>query len=172
MKSGVESRVKCHPRYADSPMRYSLTAFALAEAQGDGTPIHPESAMKFLVLLLCLCPGLASAGTLYLCVDAGSRVSYQAKPCANGQRMDRAIEFAAVPDSQPMATTSRGQRASASGARASRGSRGAGASSRPKPDPCLQEKAKREQRLAQLGLKRTFADLSRLDEPVRAACRW
>lgn len=129
--------------------------------------------MKFLILLPCLLfPTLASAGTLYRCVGDGSQVSYQAKPCVAGQRMDRAIEFVAVPDSQPMATTSRGKRSSATGMRTARGSRRTGASARPKPDTCLLAKAKREQRLAQLGLKRTYADLSRLDEPVRAACRW
>jgi|JI10StandDraft_1071094.scaffolds.fasta_scaffold1227151_1 hypothetical protein len=152
-------------------MRSSPTARAAAGAQAAGMSIRKESPMKSLVLLVCLCPGLASAGTLYRCVGAGGQVSYQAKPCAAGQRMDRTIEFAAVPDSQPMATTSRGKRSSATGARSSRGSRRAGTSARPKPDPCLQAKAKREQRLAQLGLKRTLADLSRLDEPVRAACR-
>ena len=63
--------------------------------------------MKYLVLLVCLCPGLASAGTLYRCVGAGGQVSYQAKPCAAGQRIDRTIEFAAVPadgDDQPRKT--------------------------------------------------------------------
>ena len=31
--------------------------------------------MKRLLLLLCLCPGLASAGTLYRCVSANGQVS-------------------------------------------------------------------------------------------------
>lgn len=135
--------------------------------------IRPIPPMKCLVLLSCLLfPMLVSAGTLYRCVGNGSQVSYQAKPCTAGQRMDRAIEFAAEPDSQPMAITSRGQRSGASGTRTTRGSRRAGSAAGAKADPCLQAKAKREQRLAQLGLKRTYADLSRLDEPVRAACRW
>ena len=134
--------------------------------------IRPELPMKCLILLPCLLfPTLASAGTLYRCVGDGSQVSYQAKPCAAGQRMDRTVEFSAVPDSQPMATTIRGKRSSATGMRPARGSRRAGSAAGAKADPCLQAKAKREQRLAQLGLKRTLADLSRLDEPVRAACR-
>ena len=127
--------------------------------------------MKCLVLLLCLLPGLASAGTLYRCVGTGGQVSYLATPCAAGQRMDRSIEFTPVPDSPPVVTSARQWTASA-GRRSNAGSRGGGFGSRPRVDPCQQAKAKREQALERLGLKRTYADLSRLDEPVRAACRW
>lgn len=126
--------------------------------------------MKRVLLLLCLCPGLASAGTLYRCVSAGGQVSYLATPCAAGQRMDRSIEFQPVPDSPVMASTGRKRSASASGRAMSRSRRG-GTASRSAVDPCQQAKAKREQALERLGLKRTYADLSRLDEPVRKACR-
>lgn len=125
--------------------------------------------MKCLLLLLCLFPGLASAGTLYRCVSAGGQVSYLATPCAAGQRMDRSIEFAPEPDS-PMLATSRRQRSAFAGGRSMARSR-RGRASRSGVDPCEQARAKREQRLERLGLKRTFADLSRLDEPVRKACR-
>jgi hypothetical protein len=82
--------------------------------------------------------------------------------------MDRSIEFAPVPDSKPMAVSTRQRSASVGGrSKARRG----GTASRPRLDPCLQAKAKREQQLQRLGLKRTFADVSRLDEPVRKACR-
>lgn len=127
---------------------------------------------RLLVLLvLCLCPGLASAGTLYRCVGSGGQVSYLATPCAAGQRMDRNIEFAPEPDSKPMAT-SRRQGSGSAPRRSKSTSRRGGSGSRPSVDACQQAKAKREQQLERLGLKRTFADLSRLDEPVRAACRW
>jgi hypothetical protein len=123
---------------------------------------------RLLLLLLCLSSGLAFAGTLYRCVGAGGQVSYLATPCAAGQRMDRSIEFAPVPDSKPMAVSTRQRSASVGGrSKARRG----GTASRPRLDPCLQAKAKREQQLQRLGLKRTFADVSRLDEPVRKACR-
>ncbi len=128
--------------------------------------------MKRLLLLLCLCPGLASAGTLYRCVSASGQVSYLATPCAAGQRMDRSIEFAPVPDSPVMATSGRKRPASATGRSMSKSRRNGGTVSRAGVDPCHQARAKREQALERLGLKRTFADLSRLDEPVRAACRW
>ena len=126
---------------------------------------------RLLFLLLCLCPGLASAGTLYRCVSASGQVSYLATPCAAGQRMDRSIVFAAEPDSPVLATSKRLRAASADGRSMSKSRRG-GTTSRPRVDPCMRAKAKREQQLERLGLKRTFADVSRLDEPVRAACRW
>lgn len=126
--------------------------------------------MKRLLLLLCLCPGLASAGTLYRCVGAGGQVSYLATPCAAGQRMDRSIEFAAEPDSPVMAAASKRPRSTSAGDRSMSKSRRGGTVSRPRVDPCVLAKAKREQALERLGLKRTFANLSRLDEPVRKAC--
>ena len=129
-------------------------------------------ALMLLFCLFCLFPGLASAGTLYRCVGAASQVSYQAKPCAAGQRMDRTIEFTAVPDSPLMATASSRPRSTASGSRSRSRTQRAGSAKRAKPDACLQAQTNRTQRLDALGLKRTYADLSRLDEPVRAACRW
>lgn len=126
--------------------------------------------MKRLLLLLGLFPALASAGTVYRCVGPAGQVSYLAMPCAAGQRMDRSIEFAAVPDS-PMMATSRHQRSgSASGRPLPRLRRG-GEAPGSRPDPCLQARTKREQQLEQLGLRRTFDELSKLDEPVRKACR-
>ena len=127
--------------------------------------------LLLLCLCLCLCPGLASAGTLYRCVSANGQVSYLATPCAAGQRMDRSIEFVPVPDSPVMASTGRKRSASASGRSMSRSRRSGGSASRSAVDPCQQAKAKRQQALERLGLKRTYADLSRLDEPVRKACR-
>lgn len=153
-------------------MRCFPTALGSGNAHGDGVPERPEYNVKRLLLvLLCLFPGLACAGTLYRCVGTGGQVSYLATPCAAGQRMDRSIEFAAVPDSAPMAASKRHNAASAGGRSMSKSQLGSTAS-RPRIDPCLQAKTKREQQLERLGLKRTFADVSRLDEPVRAACRW
>ena len=124
--------------------------------------------MKRLLLLFFLFPGLVSAGTLYRCVGAGGQVSYLATPCAAGQRMDRSIEFAPEPDTPVVAASSR-QRSGSS--RSMSTPRRGGTVSRPGVDPCLQAKAKREQALERLGLKRTFDDLSRLDAPVRKVCR-
>lgn len=126
--------------------------------------------MKKLLLLLYLCPGLASAGTLYRCVGAGGDVSYLATPCAVGQRMDRSIEFAPEPDSPALATSGRQRSAPVRGRSSSKSRRG-GAARRPSVDPCQRARAKREEHLERLGLKRTFAQLSKIDEPVRKACR-
>jgi len=125
---------------------------------------------RLLLLLVCLSPGLASAGTLYRCVSASGQVSYLATPCAAGQRMDRSIEFTPVPDSPPLMTSRRHRSGSGGGRSMSKSRRGGATASMPRVDPCKQAKAKRDQALERLGLKRTYADLSRLDEPVRKAC--
>ena len=127
--------------------------------------------MKCLLLLCCLLPGLASAGTLYRCVSAGGQVSYVAAPCAAGQRMDRSIEFAPEPDSPMLVSRPVRQQSRSTGSRVAARPRGGGTASRVKVDPCLQARTKRDQQLERLGLKRTFDDLSRLDAPVRKACR-
>ena len=126
--------------------------------------------MKRLLLLLCLFPSLGFAATLYRCVGASGQVSYLATPCGPGQRMDRSIEYAPVPDSPVMAKSGRQRSGSARGRSVSRSRRSTGTATDPQLDPCQQTKAKREQQLERLGLKRTFADLSRLDEPVKKAC--
>ena len=128
--------------------------------------------MKGLLLLLCLLPALASAGTLYRCVSPNGQVSYLATSCGAGQRMDRSIEFAPESDSKPLATNSRQQRSTAVGSRRGVGHLpGGSVAKKSKPDPCQQARTKRDLQLERLGLKRTFADLSRLDATVRKACR-
>ncbi|WP_233449392.1 hypothetical protein [Thermomonas carbonis] len=86
--------------------------------------------------------------------------------------MDRVIEFVPVPDTQPAVAESRRSASASSRARSRSGYRRSSASgARKSEDPCRQAKANREKQLERLGLKRTFDDLSRLDAPVRKACR-
>ena len=125
--------------------------------------------LLMLVVLAMFGPG-ANAANLYRCLSPDGQVSYQARPCAAGERTDRTITYVPAPDSAPITTKSTRARVAAASRSMTR-PRG-GTMSRSRTDPCQQARARREQRLAQLGLKRTYADLSRLDEPVRAACRW
>ena len=127
--------------------------------------------MKFMLLLLCLSPGLASADSLYRCVSQAGHVSYQSASCPKGQRTDRTIEFVADPvlptvmSSVPTSTSKR------SATKAFVRSRQTARSMKPKPSPCARAKAKREAQLQRLGFKRTYDDLSRIDAAVREVCR-
>jgi hypothetical protein len=73
------------------------------------------------------------------------------------------------PDPVPAPVTTRTGKASASGNRQSSRQRTV-ASHKPEPSPCQRAKARREAQLDQLGLKRTFDDLSRIDAAVRVVC--
>lgn len=123
--------------------------------------------MKILAaMLLCLLPGFALADTLHRCVGPRGQVSYQAAACASGHRLDRRIDFVPDPTPAPEAhaprSTPKTSRRAYSGGTRSR--------TKPKPSPCAQAKAKRTRQLEQLGLKRTFDQLSRIDQAVRDVC--
>lgn len=124
--------------------------------------------MRTLTLLICLLPGLASAGSLYRCVSQTGHVSYQSANCPNGQRTDRTIEF--VPD--PAMAASKVVTASKRLASKHRSEprQGSGRIGKPQPSPCARARAKREAQLQRLGLRRNFVDLSRIDAAVRAVC--
>lgn len=120
-------------------------------------------------LMLFALPGHAEQ--LYRCVGQQGVVSYQSLPCAAGQRLDRVLEFQpdVIPPALPRAVS---RRPPADGQ--SRGTRLRG--TRPRrtvtaSDRCRIEKDRRDASLQRLGLTRTYAQLSRLDEPVRVACR-
>ncbi len=153
---------------------------ALAEFTGranprgcaDWCPVHVALRMKRSWLLLCLISPCACAETLHRCLAVDRHVSYQAQACALGMRTDKTIHY--VPEDtaiKPVRNQSPG-RASLEGLgrklkqrpRSSRHPVG-------KLDRCRTAKVRREQTLKALGLKRTYAQLSRLDEPVREACQ-
>ena len=137
---------------------------------------------SFMVLLvLCLLPGANAAADLYRCAAPGGQASYQQSPdCPNGQRLTRVINYRPVPDSAPLAAgnvadrrilrsgTARPQRGFASQRQPS----GRGKRTLTDNERCTLAKQARAKASERLGLKRTYEDLSRLDAPVRAACRW
>lgn len=160
----------CGALSAYDTARVSPTVIAGGLGHADGISFAAELPMKCLLLICCLFPGLVSAGTLYRCIGTDGQVSYLATPCAAGQRMDRSIEFAPEPDSTiPVPSASR--RTAAKHARTTASSRRGSNVRQSRVHPCLQARAKREQQLERIGLKRTFDQLSKLDEPVRKACR-
>lgn len=127
----------------------------------------------FAICFFLLLPSVASpirAETLYRCIDARGQVSYQSQTCAMGQRLDRTLEYRPDPVS-PARMRPATAKARTSAARNSRpritGERSADTANA----RCRASKASRDAGLQQLGLSRTYDQLSRLDAQVRAACR-
>ncbi len=156
--------------------RHAPVALACSAAPrrcADWPPVHMDlrMRMKHSWLLLCLVSTCACAETLHRCIAKDGDVSYQAQACARGMRTDKTFRY--VPDDpaiKPVREQSTG-RASRDGV--SRTSKHRPRSSRHRMgrlDRCRMTKVRREQALKALGLKRTYAQLSRLDEPVREAC--
>ena len=128
-------------------------------------------------LLLCfLVPGLSFAGTIHRCVDPAGRASYQqATGCPAGHRLDRVIDYQPVPDSVPSGPSTSKAAPPRRAQRTATAARTGGTRTRrvmTDNERCRAAREKRDQALQKLGLKRTYADLGRLEEPVRAACRW
>lgn len=126
--------------------------------------------MKTLILLIFLFPGLAFSGNLYRCVSQAGHVSYQSASCPDGQRTDRAIEFA--PDAASALLDAKASNAAKRFASKSPSSPRQRFSKRraQQPNICARAKVKRELQLQRFGLKRTYDDLSRVDAAVRVAC--
>ncbi|WP_084602403.1 DUF4124 domain-containing protein [Thermomonas hydrothermalis] len=136
--------------------------------------MHHARLLPYLLLSLTV---PVQAGQLYRCLDRANGVTYQSQPCAHGQRTDRVIAYTPDP---PVVPTARADNPGAHTAhpRAAR----TGSSLRPirlrhaptrlttAADRCRAAHAKRQAALERLGLRRTFAQLSRLDAQVRAVC--
>lgn len=120
------------------------------------------------LLLLFAVP--AQAETLYRCVARDGAISYQSRPCLASARLDRVVEYRP----EPVANVEPPSARFASTRRASRpGPRTATAGHTPRTtaaDRCRAAQIKRDAALERLGLKRTYAQLSRLDASVRAVC--
>ncbi len=125
--------------------------------------------MLALLLLVCTQMMPARAEQLYRCLARDGAVSYQAQPCAATMRLDRVVEYRPEPAiTAPQATaglrqTPVKQHRSMKNPRRHRAAATAS-------DRCRAAQAGRSAALEQLGLKRTYAQLSRLDAKVRAAC--
>ena len=131
----------------------------------------PKMPLWLLLFLLCLVLAKpAAANELYRCLGAHQAVSYQSQACATGQRLDRVVAYqrdAASARAQRPLLTTRTPRYVVHNPRylAPRTNRHTTARNQ-----CHASKAKREAALQRLGMSRTFAQLSQLDVPVRAAC--
>lgn len=124
--------------------------------------------MEYVGTLLLLLASTAHAGELHRCVGPGRHVSYQSAACPAGHRTDRTIAF--TTESMPP-TVRRARREAGPNRPMRRVVSHAKATKAARVDPCRQAKAKREQVLSRLGLKRTYDQLSRIDEAVRTVCK-
>jgi hypothetical protein len=135
-----------------------------------------------LSLLLFIAP-TGHAQQIHKCVK-GSDVSYQSAACDATQRLVK--QWDAVPESEPTTAglsppkTERRQREAKStrAGRATSEGRARSSSHAGKRSPinaadkrCNAAKARREAKLASVGLKRTFDLLRKLDDAVHAACK-
>ncbi|HET6784346.1 MAG TPA: hypothetical protein VFH12_10965 [Pseudoxanthomonas sp.] len=116
----------------------------------------------------------ANAQQVYKCVK-GKDVSYQSAPCDGTQTLLKRWE--AAPEPEPPAIESGHRqpqrRRSEGNSRPSRssGSRTRTTSSIDAGNRCRAAKARREAKLASVGLKRTFDLLRKLDDAVHEACK-
>ncbi|MES2670160.1 MAG: DUF4124 domain-containing protein [Pseudomonadota bacterium] len=116
----------------------------------------------------------AAAQEIHTCIDAKGIRSYQNLPCDPGQRTASVRSYEAKPEDPAVAA-----RSAAIQQEMDRRNRPSGkatvvrtANRRPSgPTPCQAAKAKREATLKQVGLKRTFDLLSRLDSEVWDVCK-
>ena len=130
-----------------------------------------------LAVLFALPTFSGMANTLYRCIGPAGTVSYQGQACDAGSRLDRAQEFQPDPvadtantSPSPIVVHAHRWRYSRNPGRAVRVSYRTSHQRSPS-DRCRAAKEHRSSALERLGLHRTYADLSRLDEPVRAVCR-
>lgn len=117
-------------------------------------------------------PPAASGAELHRCVSPRNVVGYHATACPQGHRQVGTVDYVPVPDS--IARPASRQRGTARTGRSSRAARSSGAvrtrHALTRNDRC--RIAKQQRRLAEerIGLRRTYADLGKLDAPVRTAC--
>jgi Domain of unknown function (DUF4124) len=139
---------------------------------------YPSFALPTLMALGVISPIACAAQTIYTCVDTHGAAAYQSTPCPDGMRTSKVREYQPVaPDPALIARSreieremdARNRRSYAGVAAIARNSR---ASRRPQQaDACETAKARREKTLEDVGLKRNFDLLSRLDRGVWAVCK-
>ena len=129
--------------------------------------------MRLSVLVCLLVAGSvalpARAEQLYRCVGPGAAISYQSLPCAPTARLDRVVDYRPDPVATAPQATARPRTVRNRAARTAHAPR----ERRVTPtaaDRCRIARAQRDAALQRVGLKRTYAQLSRLDASVRAAC--
>ena len=145
-------------------------------------PRHCRGPLRLLGLsaLVAIAP-LASAQTIYTCVDAKGHKTFQNSPCPVGTRIDRARDYDEAPvDPRLEAQTRQTQREMDARNRAASQDavtsqvvvtpRGEDARDRQRR-LCAEARAYRERELERVGLRRTYDLLSRLDRMVFDACK-
>lgn len=131
--------------------------------------------LPLALVAACLLPaGQSRAQDIHICIDAKGIRSYQNAPCNAEQRTVSVRSYETKPEDPALVARAAAiqqemDRRNRSGGKATavRGT----VSRRAGPTPCQAAKAKREDTLKRVGLKRTFDLLSRLDSEVWEACK-
>lgn len=133
----------------------------------------PKKSMWLLFLLCVVLANPATANELYRCLGAHRAVSYQSQACATGQRLDRVVAY--QPESAPIQVPEFSRRDPRYRSTVNMRKRSRSMQARTRTittnDRCHLAKAKREQALERLGLRRNYEQLGRLDVAVRSQCR-
>ncbi|MFN3310479.1 MAG: hypothetical protein ACK40R_02100 [Thermomonas sp.] len=135
--------------------------------------MHPFTGLLVLLSMVLVCP--VRAGQLYRCVTPQGAVSYQqALPCAPAARLDRVVEYRPDPVTPAVIAAPAASSRAALSIRPPR-YRYTRVSRLPRvaltaAQRCRIARAQREAALQRLGLKRRYAQLSRLDAELRVAC--
>jgi hypothetical protein len=137
---------------------------------------RPWMALAAAGLLAVGEPTGAMAQTIHRCVDARGHVSLQSQPCGPGQSESRAVHYEPIVDSPAAAARLRrieqdmeARRRAASMSGSSNWS--AGGTTATSDNGCETAKRHRAAILEQVGLRRTYDLLQKLDETVREACK-
>jgi hypothetical protein len=133
-----------------------------------------KAPLRLLLLLLCFTASMpAMADALYRCLGAHGAVSYQSQACTTGQRLDRVVAYQleSVAIQAPKLSRRDPRYRSTINMRKRSRSMQARTHTITTNDRCHLAKAKREQALERLGLRRNYQQLSQLNAVVRSQCR-
>ena len=124
------------------------------------------------IVALLLISGAVQADTLYRCVGKGGAVAYQAQACGEQAKQTGTVEFTPerVPAYRPLPASRSSSNPSTRTSKRSGSATGALIPIEAGGKACETAKSRREKKLAQVGLKRNYDLLQKLDEDVRRAC--
>ena len=138
--------------------------------------VAPMSIVRLLAIAclaaVALCPPAAVGAELHRCVSPTKVVGYHATACPHGHRELGIVHYAPVPDSiaRPALSEPTPVRTPRATRIARSNATGRGSRTQTRNDLCRIAKQQRRAAEDRIGLKRTYADLGKLDAPVRAAC--
>lgn len=135
----------------------------------------------FAILLLVVCAAPVAAQSLHQCIDRRGHVSFTSEPCGPGQKTQKVVDATPermTPERAAQLEQRRRQdeansaylRRLAGHDRPARKARRRTSSKDREASRCQAARARRDETLRRVGLRRTFSLLSELDRAVYEAC--